>query len=202
MKLLKFNFMKLLFYPIIFFAFLILNQLSAQKLSLDIYSGANVTSISNSLLGARDNSIRKPGIGFQLGMRAGYIVTSKMKVITGICISNRSFREDFFPNGVFDNESMYLLEIPMMLRIPINQKIYTTFGLLHSYKFALNTHYIWNNQKEILYGIDAQIIGGYRINRKFGIEAGVLYGSLLDHALSRLNFTNFVGSLCLTYKLK
>jgi hypothetical protein len=29
--------MKLLFYPIIFFAFLILNQLSAQKLSLDIY---------------------------------------------------------------------------------------------------------------------------------------------------------------------
>ncbi|MGB3131607.1 MAG: hypothetical protein WBB26_08030, partial [Saprospiraceae bacterium] len=99
-------------------------------------------------------------------------------------------------------ESMYFVEIPMMIRIPINNKFYTTFGLLHSYKFEGDTHYYWDNQNEILYGIDLQIIGGYKINRRFGIEVGALYGSLLDHALARLNITNFVGSLCLNYKLK
>ena len=194
--------MKYIIFIINLFVVLFSIELKAQKFSFDIYSGVNRTSISNILLGDRNNSIRKTGVGFQVGFRANYRVTNKLQVLTGLGMSNRAYTEDFFGNGEIDYEKMFFIEIPMMVSISIGKKFYTNFGLVHSYKFASNTHYYWNDQKEILYGIDFQSLVGYKLNNRFGIEVGALYGSLLDHALARLNITNFVGSLCLTYKLK
>ncbi len=138
-----------------------------------------------------------------MGVKADYLITSKTKLVSGIGLSNRTFSEPSLSyRQARHYEKMYFFEVPIMLSMPISKKFYTTFGFVHSYKFAGDTHFYWDHYSEILYGIDAQIIGGYKFNKKFGIEAGALYGSLLDHALGRLNFTNFVGSLCLTYKLK
>jgi hypothetical protein len=59
--------MKYIIYIINLFVVLFSIELKAQKFSFDIYSGVNRTSISNILLGDRNNSIRKTGVGFQVG---------------------------------------------------------------------------------------------------------------------------------------
>jgi hypothetical protein len=182
---------------------LISSNLYSQKLGISLYAGANRTSISNYLIKERNPLDAKSEFGFLFGVKADYKLTSKLRFVSGLGLSNRTFSEpSFSPGQSRFFERMYFLEIPMMISLPLSKNFYTTFGLVNSYKFEGDTHYFWDNQDEILYGIDAQVIGGYKINRRFGLEAGVLYGSLLDHALGRLNFTNFVGSLCFTYKLK
>ncbi|MBK8736030.1 MAG: outer membrane beta-barrel protein [Saprospiraceae bacterium] len=188
---------------IVVFNFLIISEIISQNFTITAYLGSNRTSISNILLKNRSQFYTNPEFGVQLGLKVDYLVTSRMKFVSGLGISNRVFSEKSrYPGQPKYYERMYFVEIPMMLRLPLKKKFYTNFGLVHSYKFAGDTHFYWDNQNEILYGLDLQILCGYKLNKKFGIEAGALYGSLLDHALGRLNFTNFVGSLCLTYKLK
>ena len=76
---------------IVVFNFLIISEIISQNFTITAYLGSNRTSISNILLKNRSQFYTNPEFGVLLGVKVDYLVTSRMKFVSGLGISNRVF---------------------------------------------------------------------------------------------------------------